>query len=133
MVRSMLNRNGVHERSNAAIELSSNLLRLDHEDSVAGFEHEKRQKNRASMKVSIVIPCYNECSTIAKIVAAVRGAPNGDKENILGGDGSTHGTAQLLAGGFASLVDQMIFYPIKPRKGGGRRSRFFPPTGGIFL
>ena len=35
------------------------------------------------MKLSIIIPCYNEKSTIENIVAAVRAAPVSDKEIIV--------------------------------------------------
>jgi glycosyltransferase involved in cell wall biosynthesis len=44
------------------------------------------------MKVSIVIPCYNEKATIEKIVRAVRAAPIENKEIIIADDGSGDGT-----------------------------------------
>lgn len=42
------------------------------------------------MKLSIVIPCYNEAKTIRQIVECVRAAavPGVDKEIIVAGDGS---------------------------------------------
>lgn len=41
------------------------------------------------MKVSVVIPCYNEQSTISQIVHVVKAAPVSDLENILVDDCST--------------------------------------------
>ena len=48
------------------------------------------------MKLSIVIPCYNERKTIHAIVAAVRAAPVADKEIIIADDCSTDGTRDLI-------------------------------------
>ncbi|PYK50900.1 MAG: glycosyl transferase, partial [Verrucomicrobia bacterium] len=44
------------------------------------------------MKVSIVIPCYNEKNTIEKIVEAVRNAPLESREIIVVDDCSQDGT-----------------------------------------
>ena len=48
------------------------------------------------MKVSIVIPCYNERDTIEKIVEAVREAPLESREIIVVDDCSQDGTQALL-------------------------------------
>jgi glycosyltransferase involved in cell wall biosynthesis len=85
------------------------------------------------MKISIVIPCYNECRTIAKIVAAVRAAPVEDKEIIIVDDGSTDGTAQLLAAEVGSLADKVIFHPLNRGKGAALRSGFAAATGDVIL
>ena len=50
------------------------------------------------MKISIVIPCYNERDTILKIVDAVKKSPVEDKEIIIVDDGSTDGTVEELKG-----------------------------------
>lgn len=44
------------------------------------------------MKLSVVIPRYNEATTIAKVVDAVLCAPFPDKESIVVDDFSTDGT-----------------------------------------
>lgn len=85
------------------------------------------------MKISIVIPCYNECRTIAKIVSAVRAAPVEDKEIIVVDDGSTDGTAQLLAGELGSLADKVIFHQLNRGKGAALRSGFAAATGDVIL
>jgi glycosyltransferase involved in cell wall biosynthesis len=48
------------------------------------------------MKISVVIPCYNERDTVAEIVSAVRTAPVRDIEIIVVDDGSTDGSRTIL-------------------------------------
>ncbi len=48
------------------------------------------------MKLSIVIPVYNEKNTIEKIVELVRGVDGVDKEIVIVDDGSTDGTVDIL-------------------------------------
>ena len=50
------------------------------------------------MKLSIVIPCYNELATIEQILDAVRASPWPDKEIIVVDDCSRDGTRDLLEG-----------------------------------
>jgi glycosyltransferase involved in cell wall biosynthesis len=47
------------------------------------------------MKVSVVIPCYNERDTISEIVSAVRTAPLPNIEIIVVDDGSTDGSRTI--------------------------------------
>ena len=48
------------------------------------------------MKLSIVIPCYNEAKTIRAIVDAVRAAPVESKEIIIVDDCSKDGSLSLI-------------------------------------
>ena len=48
------------------------------------------------MKLSIIIPCFNERETILSLLEAVRVAPIANKEIVLVDDGSTDGTRELL-------------------------------------
>ena len=63
------------------------------------------------MKLSVIIPCYNERQTIRAIVEAVCLSPHADKEIIVVNDCSTDGTADLLRGEIAplGLVDQIVY------------------------
>ena len=63
------------------------------------------------MKLSVIIPCYNERQTIRAIVEAVCLSPHADKEIIVVDDCSTDGTADLLRGEIAplGLVDQIVY------------------------
>src|SRR5262245_60837470 len=85
------------------------------------------------MKVSIVIPCYNECPTIAKIIATVRAAPVEEKEIIVVDDGSIDGTAEVLAGEVGQLADKVVFHRSNQGKGAALRSGFAAATGEIIL
>ena len=48
------------------------------------------------MKLSVIVPCYNEKSTIRDIVDAIRNAPYPDKEIIIVDDCSSDGTRDVL-------------------------------------
>jgi glycosyltransferase involved in cell wall biosynthesis len=81
------------------------------------------------MKLSIVIPCYNERHTIRSIVEAVRAAPVRDKEIIIVDDCSTDGTREILQQEIAPLVQQVIYHPINCGKGAALRTGFAAATG----
>jgi glycosyltransferase involved in cell wall biosynthesis len=85
------------------------------------------------MKLSIVIPCYNERKTIHAIVAAVRAAPVADKEIIIVDDCSTDGTSDILKNEIAPLVSQIIYHPINCGKGAALRTGFAAATGDAII
>jgi glycosyltransferase involved in cell wall biosynthesis len=85
------------------------------------------------MKVSIVIPCYNEKNTIEKIVEAVRSAPVENKEIIVIDDGSNDGTQTLLREKLSGAVDQIIYHPANRGKGAALRTGFAAASGDIIL
>ncbi len=64
------------------------------------------------MKVSIVIPCYNEKITIEKIVEALRSAPIESKEIIVIDDCSEDGTQTILKERVSPMVDEVIYHLI---------------------
>jgi len=81
------------------------------------------------MKLSIVIPCYNEAKTIRTIVERVRGAPYPDKEIIIVDDCSRDGTRDLLRTQIEPLVDRIIFHATNQGKGAALRTGFAAATG----
>ena len=81
------------------------------------------------MKLSIVIPCYNERSTIRKIVDAARAAPVVDKEIIVVDDCSTDGTRDILRTEIAPLVAGIIYHEVNQGKGAALRTGFAVATG----
>jgi glycosyltransferase involved in cell wall biosynthesis len=85
------------------------------------------------MKVSVVIPVYNERSTIEQIVNAVRAADVGDAEIIVVDDASTDGTQQLLKEKISSVAHQIIYQPHNQGKGAALRAGFAAATGDIIL
>ena len=85
------------------------------------------------MKISIVIPCYNEKDTIEKIVEAVCNAPLKDREIIVVDDCSNDGTQTLLRERLSSMVDRIIYHPVNQGKGAALRSGFAAATGDFIL
>jgi glycosyltransferase involved in cell wall biosynthesis len=85
------------------------------------------------MKVSIIIPCYNERETIEAIVQAVRAAPVEEMEVIVIDDCSTDGTVELLKGDVSRLADRIIFHEVNRGKGAALRSGIKAATGDVIL
>lgn len=85
------------------------------------------------MKVSIVIPCYNEKDTIEQIVEAVRAVPLESREIIVVDDCSRDGTQAALQEKVAQMVDRIIYHPVNRGKGAALRSGFAAATGDIIL
>ena len=48
------------------------------------------------MKVSVIIPCYNERNTIRELIRAVRASPIAALEIVLVDDCSTDGTRKVI-------------------------------------
>ncbi len=85
------------------------------------------------MKLSIVIPCYNEARTIRAIVDAVRAAPVASKEIIIVDDCSRDGTRDLLRTQIAPLVDKVIYHEANRGKGAALRTGFAAATGDVVI
>ena len=85
------------------------------------------------MKISVVIPCFNERNTIEQIVRTVRTAPVQNLEIIIVDDCSTDGTVEILRDKVASLADQIVYQPKNCGKGAALRAGFAAATGDIVL
>jgi glycosyltransferase involved in cell wall biosynthesis len=85
------------------------------------------------MKLSVVIPCYNEVGTIRQIVERVRLAPLENKEIIIVDDCSTDGTRDLLQREIAPLVAKVLYHDRNQGKGAALRTGFAAATGDIVL
>ena len=85
------------------------------------------------MKISVVIPCYNERETVEQIVAAVRAAPIPELEIILVDDGSTDGTAELMREKIEPFVDCVIYHSFNRGKGAALRVGFAAATGEVII
>ena len=85
------------------------------------------------MKISVVIPCYNERDTVAEIVSAVRTAPLSDIEIIVVDDGSTDGSRTILKRNVEPIADHVIYHGVNRGKGAALRSGFAAATGDIIL
>jgi len=85
------------------------------------------------MKLSIIIPCYNEVDTIAAILDAVRASPYPDKEIIVVDDFSRDGTRELLAGELRPRIDRLVLHEKNQGKGAALRSGIALATGSFVI
>ena len=83
------------------------------------------------MKLSVVIPVYNEIETINEILIRVQSVPH-DKEIIVVDDRSTDGTTELLS----QISDNnitVLFHPVNRGKGAALKTGFERVTGDIVI
>jgi glycosyltransferase involved in cell wall biosynthesis len=85
------------------------------------------------MKISVVIPCFNERNTIEQIVRTVRAAPVPDLEIIVVDDCSNDGTVEILREKVAGMVDQIVYQAKNAGKGAALRAGFAAATGDVVL
>ena len=85
------------------------------------------------MKLTIVIPVYNELYTIEEIVKRVKASPVDDKEIILIDDYSTDGTRDFLKEKLESQVSKIIYQDKNFGKGFALKTGFAQATGDIVL
>jgi len=85
------------------------------------------------MKLSVIIPCFNEAKTIQKVVEAVKASPIRDCEIIVVDDYSTDGTRELLISEIEPQIHKVIYHPANFGKGAALRSGFSVATGDIVI
>jgi len=85
------------------------------------------------MKVSIIIPCYNELNTIKAIIDAVRKLHYDNKEIILIDDFSNDGTRELIRKSIEDKVDKVFYHNKNIGKGAAIRSGLKEATGDIVV
>ena len=85
------------------------------------------------MKLSVIIPCYNESKTIRSIVDAVLGQPYDNKEIIIVDDASTDGTTDVLRKEIAPFVDKIFYHEKNQGKGAALKTGINAATGDIIL
>lgn len=85
------------------------------------------------MKLSVVVPCYNERDTIQEIVTAIRQSPVPDKEIIIVDDFSTDGTRDVLRDQIASQVDKIVYHDVNQGKGAALRTGIQHATGDVVV
>ncbi|MBD2103188.1 glycosyltransferase family 2 protein [Leptolyngbya sp. FACHB-261] len=85
------------------------------------------------MKLSVVIPCFNELGTIFRVVEAVKASPVKNLEIIIVDDCSTDGTREILKSKLEAQVDQIIYHRKNCGKGAALRSGFGAATGDVVI
>jgi glycosyltransferase involved in cell wall biosynthesis len=85
------------------------------------------------MRLSVIIPCYNERNTIQRLVEAVRASPYPEKEIIIVDDCSTDGTRDVLRDSVSALVDQILYHDVNQGKGAALRTGIRAAKGEVVI
>ncbi|MGI9529418.1 MAG: glycosyltransferase family 2 protein, partial [Acidimicrobiia bacterium] len=85
------------------------------------------------MRLSVVIPVFNEVSTVAEIIDAVHDSPVDEIEIIVVDDASTDGTRDVLTTQLADKVDTILLHDVNRGKGAALRTGFANVTGDVVV
>ena len=85
------------------------------------------------MKLSVIIPCYNEKATLAELITRVRKSPVRDMEIILVDDCSTDGTTELIRNHIEKEVERVVYHESNMGKGAAIRSGLKYITGDVAI
>lgn len=85
------------------------------------------------MKLSVVIPCFNESETIKTVVDRVKKSPIDEIEIIIIDDASTDGSREALQHEIEKTVDKVIYHEVNMGKGAALRSGFKAASGEIVV
>jgi len=87
------------------------------------------------MLLSVIIPCYNELSTIDLIINAVNAAPYPHKEIIIVDDCSTDGTREKLIADIeqSGRVSKVLYHEANRGKGAALRTGIKAATGDLVI
>lgn len=85
------------------------------------------------MKLSIIIPCYNEADTIRELIKRVDSVEIPDKEIIIVDDGSTDGTREILRREFFPGIQKIVFHEKNLGKGAALKTGYSAATGDVLV
>ena len=85
------------------------------------------------MKISVIIPCYNEVKTIKEIISKVLNYKDFNKEIIVIDDNSTDGTLEILKDELKNVIDILLVNPKNFGKGYSVKRGIEVATGDIII
>lgn len=89
--------------------------------------------DRDTLKLSVIIPVYNERKTLEGIIASVKNCGIKNLEIILVDDHSTDGTRELLQTELGKTVDKVLYHKSNMGKGAALRDGFKAATGDLVV
>lgn len=89
--------------------------------------------NIDTLKLSVVVPCYNEKDTIEGVIEAIRGCGIKNLEIIIVEDCSTDGTRELLKEKVEATVEKVLYHKVNSGKGAALRHGFQAATGDLVV
>jgi glycosyltransferase involved in cell wall biosynthesis len=84
------------------------------------------------VRLSVVIPVYNEAATVEALLSRVREVPL-DLEVIVVDDGSSDGTREILPKLEGTLIDRLVMHEKNAGKGAALRTGFEHATGDVVV
>jgi len=85
------------------------------------------------MKLSVIIPCFNEINTLKKIIKSVKGSPYKSKEIIIVDDFSNDGTRNMLQNDIEPVVDKVLYHDFNQGKGAAIRNGIKYSSGDLII
>lgn len=85
------------------------------------------------MKLSIIIPCYNEKNTLPEVISRVKNSTVKEKEIILVDDGSSDGTTELIKTKIESQIDKALYHKKNMGKGAAIATGVRQVTGDVVI
>jgi glycosyltransferase involved in cell wall biosynthesis len=85
------------------------------------------------MNLSVIIPCYNEVSSIEQVVQSVIDVIGEEGEIIIVDDFSTDGTRELLKNNIEAKLARVIYQDVNQGKGAALRAGFAAATKDIVI
>jgi glycosyltransferase involved in cell wall biosynthesis len=85
------------------------------------------------MKLSVIIPCYNEVTTIVEVVKRLKSIDLHDIEIIVVDDASIDGTRDVLETNIKPFVDKIIYHENNMGKGAALRTGFKEASGDVVV
>lgn len=92
-----------------------------------------RNSRATKMKLSILIPCFNERETINEILSRVEACAHQPKEIIVIDDYSTDGTRDILSKRSSRDSERIIFHEKNQGKGAALKTGIAAATGDIII
>lgn len=86
-----------------------------------------------AMKLSIIIPCYNEVNTITEIVRRIQSVGFNNYEIIIIDDDSSDGTKDVLEKDIKPMAEKIIYHNKNMGKGAALRTGFKEANGDVIV